>query len=308
MKKRFFSKKLTALLLIATLTVTCFMLNSCGGSNDMAGDNKGEADYLQNSSSSGASSEIVPDNIDPSLKMIYTVNISAESKEFDKAVSTLQANATAAGGYLQSSNIQNNYSKRATLVFRIPSEKLNSFVASIGDACNITSQSSNADNVTEKYIDLEARLSTLKTQEERLLNMLLSAKDLQYLIELEDKLSDVRYEIEKYTASMRTLESQIAYSTVTMTLNEVVTYTEPEPENYFSRLFSAMGDGFGEFVEVLADFSIGIAYMLPWLVIIGVITAIVVIFTKRSNKKYREQHKDDPKTEHIHDPSKYDKK
>ena len=80
--------------------------------------------------------------------------------------------------------------------------------------------SRSAQNVTSSYTDFEARLSSLNTQEERLLDMLSKSTDVETLIALEQRLSDVRYEIESIERNLRNYDAQIRYSTIDLTIRD----------------------------------------------------------------------------------------
>ena len=86
---------------------------------------------------------------------------------------------------------------------------------------NVISSSRSQENVTTQYTDYEARLESLNIQEERLLAMLEESGDLESLIALESRLSEVRYEIESIERNLRNLDQRIAYSTVNLEIQEV---------------------------------------------------------------------------------------
>ena len=83
--------------------------------------------------------------------------------------------------------------------------------------------------MTSQYTDYEARLDSLRTQEERLLAMLEKSEDVESLIALEQRLADVRYELESIERNLRNLDLQISYSTINLNLQEVEVYTPTVP-------------------------------------------------------------------------------
>lgn len=159
----------------------------------------------QESSGLGASaSDVQPAD----RKMIKTMRISAETKSFDEAAASIETLTAELGGYVEASsrsggtmrNSSSVVARSASYTLRIPVERLDEFRAGIGGEINIVSESSQIDDITDSYFDVETRLETLKVQEERLLAMLETADELQYMLTLEARLSEVRYEIESYTA------------------------------------------------------------------------------------------------------------
>ena len=186
----------------------------------------------------GAAETPEPDDsvADYTAKIIYTASVSIETTEFDKAVAALENQVQKIGGFVESSNVtgdtQYNADGTTTVVnrwayytVRIPCDHFESFLHETEGFGNVTSTSRDAQNVTSAYTDYEARLSSLNTQEERLLDMLAKSEDVETLIALEQRLSDVRYEIESIERNLRNYDMQIKYSTVNLDLREVEVYT-----------------------------------------------------------------------------------
>ena len=187
----------------------------------------------------GAAETPEPDDsvADYTAKIIYTASVSIETTEFDKAVAALENQVQKIGGFVESSNVtgdtQYNSDGTTTVVnrwayytVRIPCDHFESFLHETEGFGNVTSTSRDAQNVTSAYTDYEARLSSLNTQEERLLDMLAKSEDVETLIALEQRLSDVRYEIESIERNLRNYDMQIKYSTVNLDLREVEVYAD----------------------------------------------------------------------------------
>ena len=103
-------------------------------------------------------------------KIIYTANLSLESKDYDAARAALDAAAAEAGGYMESSSEYSGTedSRSVSLTFRVPQENYASFLAAVAEAGNVTYKNQQADDVTAQYMDEEARLENLKAQRTRL--------------------------------------------------------------------------------------------------------------------------------------------
>lgn len=232
--------------------------------------------------------------VDPSRKMIYQVSYRIQTLDFDASLSAIDALAVEFGGYTESSeifgrSIQSSRSqlRSATLVLRIPADQLNSFFGRVSSIGTITGESLSSQDVTLQYVDIDARLKTLQQQEERILALLAEATDLQAVLEIEQTLSDVRYQIESYTSQMKQLDSQIAYSTVSISLSEVAVLTEPkdEPQTFGERLAETfrsstlrLRDGFRAF----AIWFLGnILEILLWLLLIALVVLAVLLLRRR---------------------------
>ncbi|MBO4904252.1 MAG: DUF4349 domain-containing protein [Lachnospiraceae bacterium] len=237
-------------------------------------------------------------------KLIKTVNLSAETKEFDKLIANVSARITALGGYAESMNIQgssydNSVERRtAYIVARIPANNLDQFVQSVTDESNIASKNESAEDVTLQYADVEAHKDSLKIEQKRLNELLEQADTLENIIELENRLTEVRYEIESYESRLRTMNNQVQYSTVNLNVSEVKDYT-PEPveeETFGERVANGFLESCEDAWDTIQDFIVGFVSFLPMLVvlilILGVVFAIVfgivkliIAIVKSSGKK-----------------------
>ena len=237
---------------------------------------------------------------DYTAKIIYTASVSIETTEFDKAVAALEAQVRKIGGFVESSNVtgdtQYNSDGTTTVVnrwayytVRIPCEQFESFLHETEGFGNVTSTSRDAQNVTSAYTDFEARLSSLNTQEERLLDMLAKSEDVETLIALEQRLSDVRYEIESIERSLRNYDMQIKYSTVNLDLREVEVYTPTVPvrRTFSQKLSDSLSDGWNGFTRGVQDLILGLAAALPTLILLAVIVVVAVVLVRKYRRKRR---------------------
>ena len=221
-------------------------------------------------------------------KRIYTANLALETREFDSALSRILSDAEKLGGYTGKTNVYNRTARgdrTAEITVRVPSKDFENYLNAVGGFCNVISSSTDVSDVTEAYQDLAARLSSYKTQEERLLAMLEKADDLSYLLQLEDKLSEVRYHIESYEARLRSIDQQVSYSTVTMTLTEVVDYTAPAPETFGQRMREALSEGWEGFLSGSQDIAVFLAAALPVLVLLFILVLVIVLTVKAKRRK-----------------------
>ncbi len=217
-------------------------------------------------------------------KLIKTVNMSAETREFDKFIANITDRIDSLGGYAESTDISGNsydsYSERnAFIVARIPASKLEFFVSDVAEHSNITSKSESAEDVTLQYADVEAHKDSLKIEQQRLNELLEEANDLETIIALEERLTQVRYEIESYESRLRTMNNQIVFSTVNLNVREVKEYTpEPVEEKTFGqRLTEGFLESCEEAWETIQDFVIGFVSLLPMLLVVLVILGVIFL-------------------------------
>ena len=253
---------------------------------------------------SGAAETPEPDDsvADYTAKIIYTASVSIETTEFDKAVAALESQVQKIGGFVESSNVtgdtQYNSDGTTSIVnrwayytVRIPCEQFEAFLHETEGFGNVISTSRDAQNVTSAYTDYEARLSSLNTQEERLLDMLSKSEDVETLIALEQRLSDVRYEIESIERSLRNYDMQIRYSTVDLDLREVEVYTPTVPvrRTFGQKLSDSLSDGWTGFARGMQNVILGLASALPALVLLAVIVIAAIMLVKKARRKRKEK-------------------
>lgn len=260
-------------------------------------------------SSNGAEAEEITDEdvqSSSSRKLIKTVNLSVETREFDELISNVSARIEQLGGYAESTDISGNsydsYSRRnAYIVARIPQEKLGSFVSSIESQSNITSRSESAEDVTLQYSDVKAHIDSLKIEQERLNELLKNADTLETIVALESRLTEVRYEVESYESRLRTMDNQVTFSTVYLNISEVKEY-KPEPvedPTFVERLVEAFTGSCESAWEAIQDFVIGLIAFIPILIVIlvilGVIGGIIFLIIKIVLKIVKKSGKSVPK-------------
>jgi hypothetical protein len=242
-----------------------------------------------------SSSSIEAVSVSSNRMIITTVNLHMQTTAFDQGITEMEAIVASFDGFMQDSYVEGmnmfeeNGTRSASFTARIPSARLDDFVDSVGGSFQITNKQQSGEDITDSYHDNEARLNSLRIQEERLLAMLESAEELQYLIEVQRELSDVQYQIDSYTASKLRMENQVAMSTVYLYLNEVVEYdpVESVPVTFGERLQRTAADSFSSFVDFLQEFILGILWMIPFLLFLAVLVAIIVLIVLLATRKKR---------------------
>ena len=180
-------------------------------------------------------------------KLIRTVSLSLQTKEFDSVLNNLKTKTTELGGYVENSSISgNSYSytttRYASYTIRIPADKLNEFVDIVGELGNVTQENESVEDVTLQYVDVESHKKALETEQARLMELLSTAENMEDLLAIESKLSDIRYEIESYESQLRLLDNQIDYSTVHVEIFEVERMTDAGEKGFFQEQDSESED------------------------------------------------------------------
>ena len=211
-----------------------------------------------------------------SAKIIYTANLTLESKDYDAARTALDSALQAAGGYLESSSEYSDAgsSRSVSLTFRVPEENYQSFLDAVAEAGNVTYKSQQADDVTAQYIDVETRLSNLQAQYDRLQELQAQADNLSDLLQIESSILDVQTQIESWQSQMDWYKNQVQECTVYINLNEVQTYT-PTEEGFVSRIGTAFAEGWSNFVRGVQQLAVSLASAWPVVVIVAAIAGVV---------------------------------
>ena len=217
-----------------------------------------------------------------SAKIIYTANLSLESKDYDAARAALDAALAEAGGYLESSSEYSDAgnSRSVSLTYRVPQQNYENFLAAVAEAGNVTYKNQQADDVTAQYMDVETRLENLKNQRTRLQQLQKQADNLSDLLEIESSLTDVQSQIESWQSQMDWYNDQVEECTVYVSLSEVSTYSPPS-EGFGSRFVSALSAGWQNFVDGLQQVIVALAGAWPVVVIAAAACAGFVVWKKK---------------------------
>ena len=284
------------IILVALALLTVLSFASCAAAKDSAGnlyapEASPESPSVGMGSDGLTSSDLPADAVE--RKIIKTYELTAETKEFDATVAALDALVAEYGGYVESNSVTNrNYNSKvaryASYKFRVPAENAEAFVGSIGNTLNVTRQYSNAQDISESYYSIEATLEELRIERDSLLNMMQSLdtqKDYNFWLTIQTRLSEVRQQIARYQAQLNNYDSRVEYSTVSLTVNEVVNYTPDEEQPFGTRIANAFTTGLEEFAEFSVDFAVWFAEALPFIVLLVIILIPVSIIIRRRRAK-----------------------
>ena len=276
MKRRF--ARWAAILLAAVLLASCGAKSASGtASYEMASQAVNDAGV----EAGGAESALLPEGTtateETAQKIIYRASLRMESTDFDTARDTLLTAVEATGAWIESSQLSGraeDADRYANYTVRVPADRYRDFLEQAGQSGNVLGLDENAENVTSSYIDLEARITSLENQRDRLNELAAQAETTADLLEIENRLSDVQYQLESYTQQQRALDGQITYSTVEISLSEVASLT-PTGGSFAQRLSDAFAGGWHGFVLFLQGLVLTLVYLWP-LVLVAVVVVILI--------------------------------
>lgn len=291
-------KKMTAILV--TLCMLAALLAGCGGASkstqafDAAAAAPAEAAngaYYDMESAKSEDGGLTGDTDSAVLpegrKWIITVNMSAETEDLDALMEALNGKISGLGGYVEDQDSYNGsmYSSRryrsASLTVRIPAERVDEFTEEMSGIANVVSTNLSREDITLSYVATESRVKALQTEEARLLELMEQAETMADLLEIESRLTDVRYELENRASQLRLYDNQVDYATIYLSIDEVQEYTPVEEPTVWERISGGFVSSIKGVGNGLLDLLVWVLAKSPYLVILGGVTAGVVVLIKK---------------------------
>jgi hypothetical protein len=228
-------------------------------------------------------------NIDVTKRMIIrTGTMGVEIEKFDDAAKTVSEIVKRDGGYISNTTSSQNSSgkKQGTLVLKVPADKYDALISEVSAVGKVMSQNINANDITEEFIDLEARQKTQKELEQRLLK-LLSEKTarLTDVVEVEQKLASVRQIIESIDGRLRYLKNQSEMSTLTLSLYEPALLQTSSGGGFFYELGQGVKSGLRGFTDILKGMITLFIALLPLIIFVLIIIWIIRRILKKRKLK-----------------------
>lgn len=220
-------------------------------------------------------------------KWIITVNMYAETEDLDTLMEALNGKISTLGGYVEDQDSHNGsmYSSRryrsASLTIRVPAQRVDEFTAEMSGIANVVSTSLSREDITLSYVATESRVKALQTEEARLLELMEQAETMADLLEIESRLTDVRYELENRASQLRLYDNQVDYATIYLSIDEVQEYTPVEEPTVWERISGGFVSSIKGVGNGLLDLLVWVLAKSPYLVILGGVTAGVVVLIKK---------------------------
>ncbi len=174
----------------------------------------------------------------------------------------------------------------ANLTIRIPSESFDNLQSSLVSIGNVLNRTTSTTDVTEEYIDLEARRKVLEDKKEAYTDLLAKAITVEEILQVERELERVVYEIESNIGRMNFIENQVAMSTINLSIREKA-ITEFQGVNFLDRIRYALRDGFNSMLNFAVNFIIVIIWLIPFAPFIVLLYFLLKklrsLFKKRKN-------------------------
>ena len=300
MKKRRSVWQRRNLVMVLCLAVMLVMTGCGSGSMEKVFEEAGAVTYSTASKDmvSGATEEVLADSSasmkvgETNRKLIKTVNMRVETKEFDALLTGLSDQISSCGGYVEQMETYNgsiyndrSYERSASMTIRIPEAQLEDFLNAVSGLGNVIRRSEAVEDVTLAYVDLESHKEALETEQSRLLELLEKAETVEDIITIEQRLSEVRYQLESMESQLRTYDNKISYSTVYLDIEEVKELTPVVEETVWQRISGGFVKSVHSVADGFVEFVIWLLVNSPFLVIWAVVITLVVLLLRFGRRK-----------------------
>ncbi len=223
----------------------------------------------------GTEAEMEKETVDQKLILNGAIELAVADAEETRL--TIRDYVNELGGYVENSNFRsvNEKERQGHMTVRIPQEKFDESMDYFEEFGDVLSRSTSSEDVTMEYVDMEARLNNLERQEERYLDILDEAANVEEIMEVEARLREVREEIEAMTARLESLEDQVSFATIDIRISEerpVEAQVDAEGfEGLLNRMASAFTRSINTLINGLTNLAVFLSGAFPYLVIFAAI-------------------------------------
>lgn len=227
-------------------------------------------------------------------KIVYTSRIEVVVDHFSAAQQKLMSLVDALqvhGGFLANQEVSgvSNVNRRGTWTIRVPLAQFDPFLAELEKLGDVERHSRDAQDVTEAFADLDARLRNKQASEQRLLSHLEKSAALKDTLELEREISRVRQEVEQMQGQLNLLKNKADLATISVVITQRHVVTPPMAQGPFA---TKIVNTFRDSCRILFTFSQGVALviaaLIPWAVVASLLTFIVWLIRKKVLMAIRE--------------------
>ncbi|PSH00253.1 MAG: hypothetical protein BRC28_00440 [Nanohaloarchaea archaeon SW_4_43_9] len=197
-------------------------------------------------------------------KIVTTVRTTLKVSNVGSAINSVTSSANSLGGFIESSSVNQDRENRGRITAAVPEENLSKFESDLESNWQIKSRNVNRDDVTDSYNKLETEINSLKAEHQRLQELINQTDDVENLIRLQERMSEVRSQINYKQQRLDRLEEDIQYSKVHLTLEG--------PQSFESRfeIRETLSEAYSAVFESVKLIILGVAYLLPVAALYGI--------------------------------------
>jgi hypothetical protein len=224
-------------------------------------------------------------------KLIKNANVDVETEYFDDLLAGLDERVKMANGYMENYNVANNSryygtanNRYAYMTIRVPAASYDWFLGEVARISNVLNRSESTRDVTLEYVDMDSRKQVLTIEHDNLMEIMAQAETVEDMITVRNRISDVRYEIERMESQLRTYDNLVDYSTIYLSVSEVKELTPVEELTVGQRIVAGFTNSLKSIGEGFTNFFVWFVVNIPYFLIIAVIVAAVLLIVRYSLK------------------------
>lgn len=216
-------------------------------------------------------------------KIIKNAEISFEVKDFSKATTAIKDIVKSHSAYISNENQTNNqHSLTNILIIRVKSENFEKLLDALKkESIHLDYNNMTAQDVTAEFVDVQAHLKAKKEVEVQYYEVLKKARTVSEIMDVQNSIGQIRAEIDSYEGQLKLMQDQVTYSTIRLTYYEKLEYMPATDNGFLYRVGKAFVTGWNMIVSLF----VGLIYVWPFLLIIGVILFIVLRIIAKEKKR-----------------------
>ncbi len=202
----------------------------------------------------------------PSRLLIYHADLRLKVASLPRATTSLDSLVHRNGGYLSAATeVRAEGEWRQAMTIRVAPARFQPLMAALGGLGTVEEKKLTTDDVTAQHADVAARLATKRVIEKRYIDLLARARKISEVLEVEEKIGEVREEIESTESRLKTLNDEVAYSTISLLCYQPLPQTVPEAPvvSFASRVVESFYTGW----TLITSLLIGVVTVWPLLIL-----------------------------------------
>ncbi|MBQ5334204.1 MAG: DUF4349 domain-containing protein, partial [Oscillospiraceae bacterium] len=231
--------------------------------------------------------------------LVYTCNMTVDVLNFDESIEQFKESLDSFGGFVETENYSDGggsnrwYNENEekwqsySATVRVPSSEYDAFCKAASELGDLRSKNASVENVSSEYYDLSTTLEIYEAKEQRYIELLADITNDEYAVTVEKELTELQIQIAKIKTRMNQIRTDVAYSFVNISINEVKEYkAEPvKTDTFGERLKNTISETASDFRIFLEGLLFLIISLFPYLVLIGIIVFIIISIRRKIKKK-----------------------
>jgi hypothetical protein len=227
-----------------------------------------------------------PGDTDPDRQVVTTASASLAVEDPAAGAQRVSELVESAGGRVeerteQAASEETGAEGTADLVVRVPADALTGILADLQDLGDVESVSVSRSDVTSTAVDLDARISALRTSSARLQALMDGAATTEALLAAEQALSERQEQLEALQSQRALLADQVELSTLSVHLEPFGVAPVGGPDGFLDGL----GTGWRALVSALGAAAVVLGVLLPWLAVAALLTAGVLVPLRMARRR-----------------------